>query len=171
MQPTYTLILAAPITLIHITYLCTTSYNWCHSFLKVLDRQVLRWLEMIREKSCITNGSPAATLLQDLRYTHTSITYTRHISLHSYNYVTLHCWRSDPNMDFIAVYHEPGMQNVNLMSQLAGLLQTVSTHEVTREAQLEIASTRVSMQIDSKMLLGLIMSYHSHFTTFNSHFN
>ncbi len=150
MQPTYMLILASPITLIHITslcttsyiwchsfitYLCTTSYNWCHSFMKVLDRQVLRWLEIIKEKSCITNGSPAATLLQDLRYTHTSITFTRDISLHSYNYVTLHSWRSDPNMDFIAVYHEQGMQNVNLMSQLAGLPQTVSTHEVTRETQ------------------------------------
>jgi hypothetical protein len=65
------------------------------------------------------------------------------------------------------VYHEPGRLNVNFMSQLAGVPQTVSTHEVTREAQLEIASTRVSMQIDSKMLLGFIMSCHSHLRTFN----
>ena len=40
------------------------------------------------------------------------------------------------------------------MGKLAGLPETVSTHDVSREAQLEIASTRQSMQIVSKMLLG-----------------
>jgi hypothetical protein len=59
---------------------------------------------------CAGTTSVCSFDIQDLRYTHTSITYTRHISQHSYNYVTLHSWRSDPNMDFIAVYHEPGMQ-------------------------------------------------------------
>ena len=40
------------------------------------------------------------------------------------------------------------------MGKLAGLPETIATHNVSREAQLEIASTRQSMQIDSKMLLG-----------------
>ena len=43
---------------------------------------------------------------------------------------------------------------MSLMGKLAGLPETVSTHDVSREAQLEIASTRQSMQIVSKMLLG-----------------
>ena len=64
-------------------------------------------------------------------------------------------------MDFIAVYNEPGRQNVHLMGKLAGLPETISTQEVSRAAQLEIASTRQSMQIDSKMLLGFITSCHS----------
>jgi hypothetical protein len=40
------------------------------------------------------------------------------------------------------------------MGKLAGLPDIVSAHDVCREAQLEIASTRRSMQIYSKMLLG-----------------
>jgi hypothetical protein len=44
------------------------------------------------------------------------------------------------------------------MGKLAGLPETISTQEVTREAQLEITSTRQSMQIDGKMLLGFNMS-------------
>ena len=40
------------------------------------------------------------------------------------------------------------------MGKLAGGPETVFTHDVSREAQLEIASTRQSMQVDSKMLLG-----------------
>ena len=66
--------------------------------------------------------------------------------------------RSDPNIDFIAVYNEAGKKNVSLMGKLAGLPETVSAHDVCREAQLEITSTRQSMQIDSKMLLGLTAS-------------
>jgi hypothetical protein len=68
-------------------------------------------------------------------------------------------------MDFIAVYNEPGRQNVHLMGKLAGLPETISTQEVSRAAQLEIASTRQSMQIDSKMLLGFITSFHYTNTT------
>ena len=70
---------------------------------------------------------------------------------------------SHPYMDFIAVYNEPGRQNVHLMGKLAGLPETISTQEVSRAAQLEIASTRQSMQIDSEMLLGFITSCHSIF--------
>jgi hypothetical protein len=53
------------------------------------------------------------------------------------------------------------MPNVSLMGKLAGLPESIYTQEVSREAQLEIASTRQSMQIDSKMLLGLFTSLHS----------
>ena len=54
------------------------------------------------------------------------------------------------------------------MGKLAGLPETVSAHDVSREAQLEIASTRQSMQIDSKMLLGLTASSRSRVVFFHS---
>ena len=77
--------------------------------------------------------------------------HQRHVSIIS---TLLQHIRSDPNVDFIAVYNEPGRLNVSLMGKLACLPETISTQEVTREAQLEITSTRQSMQIDGKMLLG-----------------
>jgi hypothetical protein len=45
---------------------------------------------------------------------------------------------------------------VSLMGKLAGLPETIYTQDVSRDAQLEITSTRQSMQIDGKMLLGFI---------------
>jgi hypothetical protein len=45
------------------------------------------------------------------------------------------------------------------MGKLAGIPEAVSAQEVSREGQLEIASTRTAMNIDSKMLLGYTRSY------------
>jgi hypothetical protein len=45
------------------------------------------------------------------------------------------------------------------MGKLAGFAEAVSAQEVSKEAQLEIASTRTAMNICSKMVLGYTMSY------------
>ena len=46
-----------------------------NTIMKILDRQVLRWLESIKNKANITDGSPADLLIEDLRYEGTSTYY------------------------------------------------------------------------------------------------
>jgi hypothetical protein len=63
--------------------------------------------------------------------------------------------RSDPCVDFIAVYNAP-----NASTQSVSLLQRVDRHEIVSDeavsliASQEIQSTRSSMAINGKMLLG-----------------
>ncbi len=46
-----------------------------NTIMNILDRQVLRWLESIKNKANITDGSPADLLIEDLRYEGTSTYY------------------------------------------------------------------------------------------------
>ena len=74
----------------------------------------------------------------------------------------LHCQRSDPSLDFIAVYNAS-----NLITNTVSFLQRTNTDEYQSEeplgeaAALEIQSMRSSMAIEGKMLLGdcVIPSY------------
>jgi hypothetical protein len=132
---------------------------------EVLDRQLLHRLQSIAEKATLGTGSPAESLLEDLR---SPLLLVLHFScMTSYIspfYASCPVCRSDNTLDFIAVYNASAdsEQNIHLMEKLGGRPETTSTIIVSQEAAQDISSTRNAMKIPCKMLLGISISIYTY---------
>jgi hypothetical protein len=130
---------------------------------EVLDRQLLHRLQSIAEKATLGTGSPAESLLEDLRSPLLLVLvpcFSYPTSYISSFYPSCPVCRSDNTLDFIAVYNASAdsNQNIHLMEKLGGRPETTSIFTVSEEAAQDISSTRNSMKISCKMLLGTSIS-------------
>ena len=101
-------------------------------------------------------GSAAQELIEELRLYFTLALSVQHISSNNFVYD-----RSDTSLDFIAVYNSSNnfTQSVSLL-QRTGADEIVSEDPLATVAALEIQSTRASMFIEGKMLLGSTTFFH-----------
>jgi hypothetical protein len=105
-------------------------------------------------------GSAAHELILELRYLIKC--YSIHSCISAYLLSCLLCDRSDSSLDFIAVYNASNhITNTVSLLQRTGAEEYLSEEPLMESAALEIQSTRSSMSIEGKMLLGhfLITSY------------
>jgi hypothetical protein len=122
---------------------------------EVLDRSALRRLQTIQEDSTLEHGTAAESLLQDLRLQITNLS-----SLKPSLFILLLPPRSDPSVDFIAVYNatKETTESVCLLERL-DREEKISDEAVPFTASQEILSTRSSMAINGKMLLGTLICF------------
>jgi hypothetical protein len=142
---------------------------------EVLDRRILHQLTSIgRQDVALRTGSPAQSLIEDLRCVQTSKFLFLSYYITTFLYLILPC-RSDQTIDFLAVYSDnttPAgsvsllekvrlsyLRNVSvhitfLLSQINGAQRDQTPVSINIDAAADIASTRSAMQINGKMLLG-----------------
>jgi hypothetical protein len=117
---------------------------------EVLNYSMIRRLKKISHNSTMERGSAAQELIEELRLYFTLALFVQHMSSNNFVYD-----RSDTSLDFIAVYNTSNnlTQSVSLL-QRTGARECVSEEPLAIIAALEIQSTRASMSIEGKMLLG-----------------
>jgi hypothetical protein len=142
---------------------------------EVLDRRILHQLTSIgRQALAINTGTPAQSLIEDLRCVQAAMFILSSFHMTSFLYSVLPC-RSDESVDFLAIYSDEttaagsvtllekvrlsklprtGVHITLLLSQLNGAHKDKTPVSITNEAAADIAATRSAMQINGKMLLG-----------------
>jgi hypothetical protein len=125
---------------------------------EVLDYPMIRRLKNITRNSTMTRGSAAHELLSELRFSHDNVTLyieTHDRSLFISFWFFSACDRADASLDFTAVYNANKhiLHTINLLERKGGE-ENQSEEPLSEMAALEIQSTRSSMLIEGKMLLG-----------------
>ena len=129
---------------------------------EVLDYSMIRRLKDIRRNSNMEKGGAAQELIAELRlvFTLTLFVHLRYL----YNICACSDYfvydRSDTSLDFIAVYNASNIftPSVSLL-QRTGADECISEEPLAQAATLEIQSTRASMLIEGKMLLGITIFF------------
>ena len=100
-------------------------------------------------------GGAAQELIAELRLVFTLTLFVQHMCSDNFVYD-----RSDTSLDFIAVYNASNnfTPSVSLL-QRTGADECISEEPLAQAAALEIQSTRASMLIEGKMLLGITIFF------------
>ena len=120
---------------------------------KVLDYSMLRRLKTIRHNSTMETGSAAQQLIEELRFFIALCYFFIQVCVSSNNFVIND--RSDTSLDFIAVYSATNQPPLSVsLLQRTGADEGVLEEPLAEQAARELHSTRSSMCIEGKMLLG-----------------
>ena len=120
---------------------------------EVLDYSMLRRLKTIRHNSTMETGSAAQQLIDELRFFIALCYFSIQVCVSSNNFVIND--RSDTSLDFIAVYSATNQPPLSVsLLQRTGADEGVLEEPLAEQAARELHSTRSSMCIEGKMLLG-----------------